>query len=43
MNSIYMTEIVSKLTKVVKLPARLGERIEIECTDESKFQVINGI
>jgi phosphomannomutase len=48
MNSIYMTEIVSKmgqkLSKIVKeLPARLFERIEIGCTDESKFQVINRI
>jgi phosphomannomutase len=48
MNSIYMAEIVSKmgqkLSKVVKeLPARLFERIEIGCTDESKFQVINRI
>jgi phosphomannomutase len=48
MNSIYMTEIVSKmgqkLSKVVKeLPTRLFERIEIGCTDESKFQVINRI
>jgi phosphomannomutase len=48
MNSIYMAEIVSKmgrkLSKVVKeLPTRLFKRIEIECTDELKFQVINKI
>ena len=48
MNSIYMAEIVSKmgqkLSKIVKgLPTRLFERIEIGCTDKSKFQVINRI
>jgi phosphomannomutase len=48
MNSIYMAEIVSKmgqkLSKVVKeLPTRLFERIEIDCSDETKFQVINKI
>jgi phosphomannomutase len=48
MNSIYMTELVSKmgqkLSKVVKeLPTRLFERIEINCSDETKFQVINEI
>jgi phosphomannomutase len=48
MNSIYMAEIVSKtgqkLSKVVKeLPTRLFERIEINCSDETKFQIINKI
>jgi phosphomannomutase len=47
-NSIYMTEIVSrmeqKLSKVVKeLPTRLFKRLEIKCSDETKFQVINKI
>jgi phosphomannomutase len=47
-NSIYMTEIVSKmsqkLSKVVKeLPKRFFKRFEIECSDETKFQVINNI
>jgi len=47
-NSIYMIEIVSKmgqkLSKVVKeLPTRLFERIEINCSDETKFQVVNKI
>jgi phosphomannomutase len=47
-NSIYMTELVSKmgqkLSKVVKeLPTRLFERIEINCSDETKFQVVNKI
>jgi phosphomannomutase len=47
-NSMYMTEIVSrmeqKLSKVLKeLPTRLFERIEINCSDETKFQVINRI
>jgi phosphomannomutase len=47
-NSIYMTEIVSrlgrKLSKVVKeLPTRLFKRFEIGCSDETKFQVINRI
>ncbi len=48
MNSMYMIEIVSKmeqrLSEVVKeLPTRLFERIEIECSDETKFEVINNI
>ena len=43
-----MTEIVSrlgqKLSEVVKeLPARLFKRLEIRCSDETKFQVINKI
>jgi len=47
-NSIYMTEIVSrlgqKLSKVVKeLPTRLFKRFEIGCSDETKFQLINKI
>jgi phosphomannomutase len=47
-NSIYMTEIVSrlgqKLSDVVKeLPTRLFKRLEIRCSDETKFQVINNI
>jgi phosphomannomutase/phosphoglucomutase len=47
-NSMYMIEIVSKmgqaLSKVVKeLPTRLFERIEINCSDETKFQVVNKI
>jgi phosphomannomutase len=47
-NSIYMTEIVSrlgqKLSEVVKeLPTRLFKRYEIRCSDETKFQVINNI
>jgi phosphomannomutase len=48
MNSMYMADIVSKigrkLSEVVKeLPRRLFERIEINCSDETKFQVINKI
>ncbi len=47
-NSMYMAEIVSKmgqkLSEAVKeLPSRLFERIEIKCSDETKFQVINKI
>jgi phosphomannomutase len=47
-NSIYMIEIVSKmsqpLSKVVnELPTRLFKRFEIECSDETKFQVIDNI
>jgi phosphomannomutase len=47
-NSIYMTELVSKmgqkLSEVVKaLPKRLFERIEIDCSDQTKFEVINKI
>jgi phosphomannomutase len=47
-NSIYMTEIVSKigqnLSEVVKeLPTRLFKRLEIMCSDETKFQVIDKI
>jgi phosphomannomutase len=47
-NSIYMTEIVSKmgqkLSEVVKeLPARLFKRIEIKCSDETKFHVMSKI
>jgi phosphomannomutase len=47
-NSMYMAEIVSKmgrkLSKVVKeLPSRFFERIEIKCSDETKFQAIKNI
>ncbi len=47
-NSIYMTEIVSKmeqkLSKVVEeLPKRFFVRIEINCSDQRKFEVINKI
>jgi phosphomannomutase len=47
-NSMYMTDIVSrmgqKLSDILKeLPKRLFERIEINCSDETKFQVINKI
>lgn len=47
-NSIYMIEIISKmgrsLSKVVdELPKRLFKRFEIECSDETKFQVIDNI
>jgi phosphomannomutase len=47
-NSMYMAEIVSKmgqkLSEILKeLPTRLFERIEINCSDETKFQVINKI
>jgi phosphomannomutase len=47
-NSMYMAEIVSKmgqkLSEAVKeLPVRLFERIEIKCSDETKFQVVNKI
>jgi phosphomannomutase len=47
-NSMYMTDIVSKmgqkLSEVVKeLPTRFFERIEIDSSDETKFQVINKI
>jgi phosphomannomutase len=47
-NSIYMTEIVSKigrkLSKVLEeLPTRFFERIEVDCSDQTKFEVINEI
>jgi phosphomannomutase len=47
-NSTYMMEIVShlgkKLSKVVnELPARFFERIEINCSDETKFKVVDRI
>lgn len=47
-NSIYMIEIVSKMSekvsKVVKdLPKWFFERIEIDCSDETKFEVMNKI
>ncbi|HXX88262.1 MAG TPA: phosphomannomutase/phosphoglucomutase [Candidatus Acidoferrum sp.] len=47
-NSIYMTEIVSKLSQklsetVDELPSRFFERIEINCSDETKFEVIDKI
>jgi phosphomannomutase/phosphoglucomutase len=45
---MYMAELVSKmgrkLSEVVKeLPSRLFERLEINCSDETKFQVIEKI
>jgi phosphomannomutase len=47
-NSVYMAELVSKmgqkLSEVVKeLPTRLFERIEIDCSDQTKFEVVNRI
>jgi phosphomannomutase len=47
-NSIYMIEIVSKmgsrLSTVLKdLPVRFFERIEIDCSDEAKFKVLDRI
>jgi phosphomannomutase len=47
-NSIYMTEIVSKmgrkLSKVLEeLPTRFFERIEVNCSDQTKFKVIDQI
>ena len=47
-NSIYMTEIVSKMGRklsevVAELPTRLFKRFEIACSDETKFQVIDRI
>jgi phosphomannomutase len=47
-NSMYMTEIVSnlkdRLSKVVnELPTRFFERIEIQCSDETKFKVVDRI
>jgi phosphomannomutase len=47
-NSMYMAEIVSKMGKklseaVKELPSRLFERIEIKCSDETKFQVVDKI
>jgi phosphomannomutase len=47
-NSMYMAEIVSKMGKklseaVKELPTRLFERIEIDCSDQTKFEVINKI
>jgi phosphomannomutase len=47
-NSIYMAELVSKmgrkLSEVVKeLPTRLFEGIEIDCSDQTKFEVVNRI
>ena len=47
-NSMYMAEIVSKmerkLSEVLKgLPSRFFERIEIKCSDETKFQTIEKI
>ncbi len=47
-NSMYMIELVSKmeqkLSKVVKeLPTRFFERIEISCSDQTKFETINRI
>jgi phosphomannomutase len=47
-NSIYMTEIVSKmgqkLSKVLEeLPTRFFERIEVDCSDQTKFEVIDKI
>ncbi len=47
-NSIYMISIVSKmgqrLSEVVEeLPTRFFERIEINCSDQTKFEVVNKI
>ncbi|HVP92629.1 MAG TPA: hypothetical protein VMS94_02680, partial [Acidobacteriota bacterium] len=47
-NSIYMIEIVSrmseKVSKVVReLPAWFFERVEVDCSDETKFEVMNRI
>jgi phosphomannomutase len=47
-NSIYMTEIVSKMGQplsetVEELPKRFFERIEVDCSDQTKFEVINKI
>jgi phosphomannomutase len=47
-NSIYMIELVSKigrkLSEVVKeLPTRFFERIEIDCSDQTKFDVVHRI
>lgn len=47
-NSIYMAEIVSKMEQklseaIKELPERLFDRIEIKCSDETKFQVIDKI
>jgi phosphomannomutase len=47
-NSIYMIEIVSrmseKVSKVVnELPAWFFERVEVDCSDETKFEVMNKI
>ncbi len=47
-NSIYMTEIVSKmgerLSEVVKtLPTRFFERMEIRCSDQTKFEIVDKI
>jgi phosphomannomutase len=47
-NSMYMIEIVSKMEKklskaVKELPTRLFARIEVKCSDEKKFQVVNKI
>jgi phosphomannomutase len=47
-NSIYMIKIVSKISRpllkvVNELPTRFFKRFEIECPDETKFQVIDNI
>jgi phosphomannomutase len=47
-NSIYMTEIVSKmgqrLSEIVKaLPTRFFERMEIHCSDQTKFEIVGKI
>jgi phosphoglucosamine mutase len=47
-NSIYMIEIVSRMSEKVSkalkdLPTRFFERIEIDCSDETKFEVMNKI
>lgn len=47
-NSMYMAEIVSKMEQKMseileRLPSRFFERIEIKCSDETKFQAIKNI
>jgi len=47
-NSMYMIDIVSRMGKKLsdalkELPTRLFERIEINCSDEKKFQIITKI
>ena len=47
-NSMYMIEIVSKMGKKIsevlkEMPTGLFERIEIDCSDEIKFEVVDNI
>lgn len=47
-NSLYMTEIVSKLNKKVseimkEFPKKLFKRFQVDCSDETKFKVIENI